>query len=257
MRHPESRPPDRRGRGALAIGGAAIAGFGAGAFLMAALVWHHGDIVGSPASPTLASPPSAVERWSPGGERLSPRPAPAPEKPEEGPAPPAPVGPAGRAAEGDAAVPPATRDSAAAILAERDLLLPVAGVTPSQLVRSFSDPRGARTHHAIDILAPRNTPVLAADAGTVARLLNSRAGGVSIYQFDEAREFVFFYAHLERYAAGLREGQTVDKGQVIGYVGVSGNAPEDTPHLHFAIHRVEPGRWWGGTPVDPYDLLSP
>jgi murein DD-endopeptidase MepM/ murein hydrolase activator NlpD len=160
--------------------------------------------------------------------------------------------------EGGAA-PPASPVIAAAAgepLADRDLVMPVEGVEPDDLVRSFSDSRGGRPHEAIDIPAPRNTPVKAIEAGKIARLFYSRAGGVTIYQFDPTETYCYYYAHLERYADGLAEGQEVRKGQLVGYVGVSGNAPKDTPHLHFAIFRLTAAkRWWEGTPLDPYDVL--
>ena len=142
-------------------------------------------------------------------------------------------------------------------LAERDLEIPVQGITKRQLVRSFHDERGtSREHEAIDILAPRNTPVVAVEDGTIAKLFLSKAGGNTIYQFDPAGEYCYYYAHLERYADGLREGDHVHRGDVIGYVGTSGNAPKDTPHLHFAVFRLTPEKhWWEGTPLDPYDIL--
>lgn len=144
----------------------------------------------------------------------------------------------------------------AAELEERDLVIPVEGIRPDQLVRTFSDARGSRKHEAIDILAPQGTPVLAIEDGRIARLFNSKAGGITIYQFDPTERFCYYYAHLDRYADGIRENDTVRKGQLIGYVGVSGNAPKDTPHLHFAVFRLtEAERWWEGTPVDPYDIL--
>lgn len=142
-------------------------------------------------------------------------------------------------------------------LADRNLDIPVEGVKPEQLVRSFEDSRsGARSHEAIDILAPRNTPVKAVEDGTIAKLFESKAGGTTIYQFDPTGRYCYYYAHLERYAEGLHEGQTVRKGQIIGYVGTSGNAPKNTPHLHFAIFRLTAAKhWWEGTPIDPYDIL--
>jgi murein DD-endopeptidase MepM/ murein hydrolase activator NlpD len=142
-------------------------------------------------------------------------------------------------------------------LEERHLIIPVDGVRPDQLSRQFSDRRGnTRAHEAIDILAPRNTPIRAVEDGTIARLFFSNAGGITIYQFDPSSSFCYYYAHLERYADGLREGDLVRQGQVIGYVGTSGNAPKTTPHLHFAIFRLtDAKRWWEGTPIDPYDVL--
>ena len=144
-----------------------------------------------------------------------------------------------------------------AALASRSLEIPVEGVKPDQLVRSFEDRRsGTRSHEAIDILAPRNTPVRAVEDGKIARLFESKAGGTTIYQFDPTEQFCYYYAHLERYADGLDEGDTIKKGQIIGYVGTSGNAPKNTPHLHFAIFRLTAEkRWWEGTPIDPYDIL--
>ena len=136
------------------------------------------------------------------------------------------------------------------------LALPVDGVPRADLVDGFFDKRGSRSHHALDILAPRHTPVRAAVAGVVAALNSTGAGGTSLWQYDESGHYCYFYAHLERYAPGLRAGQTVARGEVIGYVGTSGNAPENTPHLHFAMFRLESkGRWWGGVPVNPYPLL--
>jgi murein DD-endopeptidase MepM/ murein hydrolase activator NlpD len=142
-------------------------------------------------------------------------------------------------------------------LEDRDLEIPVEGVKTDQLTRSFEEMRGGtRRHEAIDILAPRNTPVHAVEDGVIARLFLSKAGGITIYQFDPTERFCYYYAHLERYAEGLREGTRVRKGQVIGYVGTSGNAPKDTPHLHFAVFRLTAEkRWWEGTPIDPYDIL--
>ena len=147
--------------------------------------------------------------------------------------------------------------SSPAGLEDRQLLIPVEGVRAEQLTRQFSEERGGtRRHEAIDILAPRNTPVKAVEDGTIARLFYSKAGGITVYQFDPTANFCYYYAHLERYADGLREGQSVRKGQVIGYVGTSGNAPNTTPHLHFAIFRLTEARhWWEGTPIDPYDVL--
>jgi murein DD-endopeptidase MepM/ murein hydrolase activator NlpD len=144
----------------------------------------------------------------------------------------------------------------AAELAERDFAMPVDGLTPDRLVRSFDDARGARRHEAIDILAPLGTPVRAIEGGRIARLFNSKAGGITIYQFDPTERFCYYYAHLQGYAPGLKENDVVRKGQLLGYVGVSGNAPKNTPHLHFAIFRLTTEkRWWEGIPVDPYDVL--
>jgi murein DD-endopeptidase MepM/ murein hydrolase activator NlpD len=156
-----------------------------------------------------------------------------------------------------AALAPRLEGDPIADLRDRDLLVPVQGVLPSQLRASFDEQRGSeRKHEALDILAERNTPVLAVEAGTIARLFSSERGGITVYQFDPTSTYVYYYAHLERYAPALKEGQAVTPGQVLGYVGTSGNAPKDTPHLHFAIFKLtEKKRWWEGAPIDPFLVL--
>jgi len=139
----------------------------------------------------------------------------------------------------------------------RPLIIPVAGIDRSALKDTFNDTRGNRRHEAIDILAPRGTPVIAADDGVVQKLFNSVPGGITIYEFDRDGHFCYYYAHLDGYANGLREGQHVDRGQLLGYVGTTGNAPKETPHLHFAVIRLDPDkRWWTGSYVKPYPLLA-
>lgn len=142
-------------------------------------------------------------------------------------------------------------------LRARALTLPVQGIKRDDLRDTFNEMRGsARRHEAIDILAPRNTPVFAVEDGEIARLFFSEAGGTTIYQFDPTGSYVYYYAHLERYADGLKEGDKIRRGQIIGYVGTTGNAPRDTPHLHFAIFQMTgEKRWWQGTPIDPYSVL--
>jgi murein DD-endopeptidase MepM/ murein hydrolase activator NlpD len=142
-------------------------------------------------------------------------------------------------------------------LAQRRLLIPVKGVDPRKLVDNFEEGRGTRKHEAIDILAPRGTPVVAVDDGRVARLFTSAAGGLTVYQFDREEKFIYYYAHLDRYADGLAPGGALKRGDVLGYVGTTGNAPKNTPHLHFTIFRTGPEKkWWKGTPVNPYPFLS-
>jgi peptidoglycan LD-endopeptidase LytH len=155
-------------------------------------------------------------------------------------------------AEAVAAAPRAERP-----LEDRDLQVPVEGVAPETLQDTFSQARGSsREHEALDILAPRGTPVIAADDGRIVRLFYSERGGTTIYQFDSAEQYCYYYAHLDRYVDGLHEGQVVTRGQVLGYVGTTGNAPPDTPHLHFAIFRLGPEkRWWEGEPINPQPLL--
>ena len=138
------------------------------------------------------------------------------------------------------------------------IMIPVLGIEATDLRDNFDHARGGgRIHHALDIMAPRNTPVIAAVDGTVRKLFNSRGGGLSIYQFDVAEERVYYYAHLERYAGGIAEGSFVKQGTVIGYVGTSGNAAPDAPHLHFSVEVLPPTKeWWKGSPVNPYPLLT-
>lgn len=138
------------------------------------------------------------------------------------------------------------------------LLIPVSGVTAAQLGDTYNDLRGGtRAHEALDIMAPRGTPVVAAVDGKVAKLFTSDAGGLTIYQFDTGERYAYYYAHLDAYAPGLGEGQALRRGQVIGTVGSTGNASPDAPHLHFAIFALGPEKqWWKGTPVNPYPLLT-
>lgn len=211
-------------------------GFIIGAALVAVLITKYGQIAGVQPPPRVAVNDGLADVDAPVLEA-------------HGSAPAAPVATSGRETSVSAAPP---ED-----LARRDLEMPVEGVRPDQLVRSFEDRRsGEREHQALDILAPRNTPVKAVEDGKIARLFESKAGGTTIYQFDPSERYCYYYAHLERYADGLREGDTVKKGQVIGYVGTSGNAPKNTPHLHFAIFKLTSDKhWWEGTPIDPYDIL--
>ena len=138
------------------------------------------------------------------------------------------------------------------------LIIPVDGIRPSQLTDTYNDRRGgARPHEALDIMAPRGTPVLAAADGKIVKLFDSKPGGLTIYEFDPSESVAYYYAHLDRYAAGIAAGLQVKQGEVIGYVGSTGNASPDAPHLHFAIFRLGPEKhWWQGTPINPYPLLA-
>lgn len=146
-------------------------------------------------------------------------------------------------------------------LAARELMVPVDGVAVTRVPDTFDAVRaagggGARPHAALDILAPRGTPIVAADDGIIGRLSSNPLGGTTIYQRDLEDRFVHYYAHLERYRDGLAVGDTVRKGSVLGYVGTTGNAPADVPHLHWQLMRRGPDRrWWDGIPINPWHFL--
>ena len=217
---------------------------------VAALVWylsyHYWSQPGTPLPPpaqdverlptpaataTPASTPTSTPTATPG---LSPTP-----------------GPPGQAQESPGDASPA--------LASKRLLIPVEGIRPEQLQDTFQDSRSeGRVHDAIDIIAPRGTPVLAATDGRVVKLFNSVKGGITFYQLASADEhYVLYYAHLERYADGLAEGHVARRGEVVGYVGDTGNATPGNTHLHFQIYRVaDPEHFWTGENLNPYPLLQ-
>ncbi len=144
-------------------------------------------------------------------------------------------------------------DDSVSELKKRNLLFPLKSFTIQGVRDTFDESRGNHIHQAIDIVAPRNTPVVAVEDGTVARLWYSKYGGITIYHFDPTQTYAYYYAHLERYVDNLHEGDHLTRGQVIGYVGTSGNAPPNTPHLHFTIFRLTKEKhWWDGTAVNPY-----
>jgi murein DD-endopeptidase MepM/ murein hydrolase activator NlpD len=136
--------------------------------------------------------------------------------------------------------------------------LPLEGLKLADLHDTFYEVHNGHAHEAIDIIAPRGTPVHAAVSGTIRKLFLSKPGGNTIYEFDEAGEHSYYYAHLDRYADGLHEGMRVERGAIIAYVGSTGNADARTPHLHFAVFELGPKReWWKGKPIDPYlDLVE-
>jgi murein DD-endopeptidase MepM/ murein hydrolase activator NlpD len=150
----------------------------------------------------------------------------------------------------------ATDDNVRALAARR-LIVPVAGIPRASLRDTFDERRGTHRHEAIDIAAPRGAPVVAVGDGRIVKLFQSASGGRTVYQFDPDEKFAYYYAHLDRYAEGLTEGLLVRRGDRLGYVGTTGNAPTETPHLHFAIFRLGRDRhWWEGVPVDPYAVLN-
>jgi murein DD-endopeptidase MepM/ murein hydrolase activator NlpD len=216
----------------------AVIGFVLGAMAMAMLAWRFSAFVADERRPGPAG-----DGQRPIQARAAPLAVPPPVSP-----PPAP----------DPDAPPAFEATPVAELRARRLTMPVEGATSDALRDSFSETRsGTHRHEAIDILAPRHTRVVAVDDGTVAKLFRSDAGGITVYQFDATANYVYYYAHLEGYAAGLAEGARITRKQVLGYVGTSGNAPKDTPHLHFAIFRLtDRKQWWEGMPIDPYQVLK-
>lgn len=139
-----------------------------------------------------------------------------------------------------------------------NLIIPVTGVRPDQLRDTFSESRSeGRVHDAIDIAAPLGTPVLAAADGTIVKLFYSERGGITIYQLSTDNKFIYYYAHLSRYAEGLIEGHLAKQGETIAYVGDSGNAGAGNYHLHFSIAIAsDPKRYWEGTNINPYPLLK-
>jgi murein DD-endopeptidase MepM/ murein hydrolase activator NlpD len=170
--------------------------------------------------------------------------------------------PAPSAVTASAGFPFAATDAARAKDADRlrshHLIIPVAGVQPEKLEDTFKDGRdgGERVHNAIDILAPRNTPILAADDGEILRMSSNNLGGITIFAIDRDRQFVYYYAHLDHYDPDMYAGRKLVKGDTIGYVGTTGNAPKNLPHLHFQIMLwPADGKYWIGEPINPYPFL--
>jgi peptidoglycan LD-endopeptidase LytH len=165
---------------------------------------------------------------------------------------------------GDSLTPPQAENGVAATPSSEDLeilrgelIVPIPGLIPSAIPKTFDEMRGTRHHAALDILAPRGTIVRSAAPGRVLKLFTSVAGGLMVYAADSTDRFILMYAHLDRYAPGLTDTTTLSRGEVIGYVGTTGNAPPDVPHLHFGLaYPSEINRWWTGTPIDPWPLLQ-
>lgn len=138
------------------------------------------------------------------------------------------------------------------------LVIPVVGKMPRDLTDTFTASRsGGRVHNAIDIMAARGTPVVAAAAGTVEKLHTSRLGGITAYVRSDDGQWEYYYAHLDSYVSGLAEGQHLRQGEPIGFVGFTGNASPAGPHLHFGVYRMAPGRrWYQGEAINPYPMLT-
>jgi murein DD-endopeptidase MepM/ murein hydrolase activator NlpD len=151
---------------------------------------------------------------------------------------------------------PASADAAARPAGQ--LLIPVEGIRLSQLSDNFDQPRGTQRHHeALDILAPKGARVIAVADGKVVKLFNSKPGGLTVYQFDPTEKYAYYYAHLDRYADGVKEGSVLKRGDLVGYVGVTGNSAKEAPHLHFALVELTPKKeWWKGTARNPYPMMG-
>jgi murein DD-endopeptidase MepM/ murein hydrolase activator NlpD len=152
--------------------------------------------------------------------------------------------------------PPERTPMAGFTLGRDPIVMPVEGAKAADLHDNFAESRGTHKHEAIDIMAPRGTPVVAAVDGTIEKLFTSKPGGLTIYEFDRERNYCYYYAHLDRYAEDLKEGQIVHRNDRLGYVGSSGDASAEAPHLHFSIMRLGPEkRWWVGSAINPYPFL--
>ncbi len=214
-------------------------GFAAGVLFLAVTLWATGHLVThTPSGP----PPNAYASSALPDFSSSPPQLPSPMIPEL--ITPQAQGSADRAAPNAPNSPPS-------------LAMPLAGVDPSTIPNSFDDARTGHKHEALDIMAPRGTPVKAVAEGNVVKLFNSKQGGITVYQFDNSRTYCYYYAHLDRYAPGLKEGMLLRTGDVLGYVGSTGDASPNAPHLHFAVFELGPDKkWYKGTAINPLPLLQ-
>ena len=208
---------------------------------------------------------ACVRRYPEGRPSIRPEPTASPARPAARPPAPARAGTNDDSAPERPRIPLATAGRSGRAMSDvdylrtRQLLVPVAGVTVDRIPDTYKAPRGrdgSRRHEAVDIMAPRGTPVLSADDGHVLKLRTNAAGGTTIYATDPDERIIYYYAHLDRYHGPIREGMKLAKGDTIGFVGTTGNAPRNVPHLHFQIMRMPADRrWWGGEPIDPLPLL--
>ncbi len=203
-----------------------VSGIFTGAVLLYLVLWHRGMFTPLPTQSAAKVPRVARE---------TPRRTPPPEP--------------------DLPIPQATSHTAGG--PGKGVIPPIENLQVADILETFSQARpGGRTHEATDIMAPLGTPVHAMVDGVIEKLFLSKPGGNTVYEFDEAQEYCYYYAHLDHYAEGIQEQQHVRRGTVIGYVGTTGNAAADAPHLHIAVNVISPDRkWWKGTPVDPYPIL--
>jgi murein DD-endopeptidase MepM/ murein hydrolase activator NlpD len=229
------------------------AGFAIGALVLVAALWGVGGLKHGPLPPwqrTVAGEPPAPAVPDTSATAQLPNPPVPP--PENLPAPTETPQSAGSGSADRASTEPATLRPSP----ELHLAMPIANMDPKTLTDSFNDARTGHKHEALDIPAPRGTPVLAVAEGNVAKLFNSKQGGLTVYQFDNSQRYAFYYAHLDRYAPGLKEGMLLRKGDTLGYVGSTGDASPNAPHLHFAVFQLGPEKnWWKGTALNPLPML--
>jgi len=136
------------------------------------------------------------------------------------------------------------------IRAETERFFPVAGVGVDAIRSVFGDSRdgGRRDHQGVDIFAPRGTPVIAVADGVITSTKNGGLGGRVVWQRDEERGVLYYYAHLDRQL--VRAGQQVRAGDTIATVGNTGNARRSEPHLHFGVYRT------GARAINPLPYLE-
>lgn len=208
--------------------------------------------VGSEAPPPVAVPPAVTAPAAPAAAPAAALPG-APDVPTDLTEADLPVRPAASEVPAIAKV-----DGVSSSAPAGKLMIPVEGIKLSDLSDNYNQPRGGdRTHEALDIMAPKGTKVFATADGKVAKLFNSKQGGLTVYQFDPTETYAYYYAHLDRYAEGIKEGDVLKRGDLVGYVGVTGNSDPNGPHLHFAVFELTPEKqWWKGTPVNPYPLMG-
>ena len=130
------------------------------------------------------------------------------------------------------------------------LAMPVVGVLPYDLSNSWGDSRdgGRRKHKGIDIFAPKGTGIVAVTDGIISYIGEQPKGGLCLWLATE-NGTSFYYAHLDRWAPGLYEGMEVRSGDLLGYVGNTGNAKTTPPHLHFGVNDND-------EMVNPYPILT-
>lgn len=142
-------------------------------------------------------------------------------------------------------------------LRAKRLTLPLRGINIENVKGGFYGVRGTRMHEAVDFMAPHGTPIYAVEDGTIPRFFESAAGGKTIYQVDVTGNYVYYYAHLQEYAANINPGDKVKRGTLIGFVGSTGNASPTAPHLHFSIGKMSPEKQvWTTASIDPYEVFA-